>query len=179
MSCLCKIRYQQLSHTWEVGQASCPQRWGSSNTYSRMTWLKVADSVETRVPLFNYLFTVFDLIWDFKPCDMSASITSECDAMRGNLRHMRMRASWKTATVVQPGRRWDSINKANIPNLQTFPENDGVFQVEDCSGGLSLGCRDINADRGRWTRTHGKIIWGRIKMGSLVCSVKIMDVLAC
>lgn len=46
------------------------------------------------------------------------------------------RASLKTASVTQPGRRRDSLTKLTAPVfLHTFTENDGVFRVEGESGG--------------------------------------------
>lgn len=44
----------------------------------------------------------------------------------------------KILSVIQPGRRWDSPVKLTFPIfLHTFTENDGIYQMESGSGGLS------------------------------------------
>lgn len=81
----------------------------------------------------------------------------------------------KIASVIQPGRRWDSPTKLTSPIfLHTFSENNGIFQVEGSSGGglprysgLFITCRR------RWTWPHGKTAFWEAdwKEGAL----KIMD----
>lgn len=100
-------------------------------------------------------------------------------ALAKRLRHMRTRASLKIASVIQPGRRWDSPAKLTSPIfLHTFSENNGIVQVEGGSGGVSRYIRLFITCRRRWTRTHGKTAFERPieKRGSLenngrLCSV--------
>lgn len=93
------------------------------------------------------------------------------------LRHMRTTASLKIASVIQPGRRWDSPAKLTSPIvLYTFYDNNGVFQVEGGSGGISCSSGLFITCRRRRTWTHGKKAFWEAdwKVGAL----KIMDVCA-
>lgn len=98
-------------------------------------------------------------------------------AFAKRLRHMRTRASLKTASVIQPGRRWASPPKLTSPIfLHTFSENNGLFQVESGSGGLSRYSGLFITCRRRWTWTHGKTaFWEADWKGG---ALKIMDVCA-
>lgn len=93
------------------------------------------------------------------------------------LRHMRTKASLKIASVIQPGRRWDSHTKLTSPILlHTFSDNNGLFQVESGSGGLSRYSWLFITCRRRWTWTHGKTaFWEADWKGG---ALKIMDVCA-
>lgn len=53
-----------------------------------------------------------------EPRDPTQPIRRACDGLSvKRLRHMRTRASLKIASVIQPGRRWDSPTKLTSPNL--------------------------------------------------------------
>lgn len=94
-----------------------------------------------------------------------------------HLRHMRTTASLKIASVIQPGRRWDSPTKLTSPIfLNTFTENNGIFQVESGSGCVSDYSGLFITSRSRWAWTHGKTTFWEVdwKGGAL----EIMDVCA-
>lgn len=90
---------------------------------------------------------------------------------------MRTRASLKIASVIQPGRRWDSPPQLTSPVfLHTRYKNNGIFQVEGGSGGVSRSSWLFITCRCRRTRTHGKIVlWEADWKGG---AWKIMDACA-
>lgn len=111
-------------------------------------------------------------------CLFSANRTCIRRTLMRLLRHMRTRASLKIASVIQPGRRWDSRAKLTSPVfLYTFfSENNGIFQVEGGSGGGFRTCMFFITCRRRRTWPHGKTpFWEADWKGG---ALKIMDVCA-
>lgn len=67
----------------------------------------------------------------------------------------------KILSVIQPGRRWDSPVKLTFPIfLHTFTENDGIYQMESGSGGLSRRSWLSIICRRRRAWAHGKSAFG-------------------
>lgn len=143
-----------------------------------MTWLKVADDAPTASLNSPFHPSRSTVTGGCEPRDPLQPIPRECGARSlKRLRHMRTRASLKIASVIQPGRRWDSPAKLTSPIfLHTFSENNGIFQVEGGSGGLSRYIGLVITCGRRWTWTHGKTAFREAdwKGGAL----KIMDVCA-
>ena len=93
----------------------------------------------------------------------SANPTCVRWAVAKHLRHMRTRAppppplQKKIASVIEPGRRWDSPVKLTSPIfLHTFSDNDGILPVEGGSGGAPRHRGLVINGGRRRTRTHGK-----------------------
>lgn len=121
-----------------------------------------------RVSLFTVWSNAFCANWQLRATwPDPANPTCERWAVMKRLRHMRTRASLKIASVIQPGRRWDSPAKLTSQIfLLTFSRNNGIFQVEGGSGGISRYTGLVITCRRRWTWTHGKAAFERpIEMG--------------